>query len=95
MILVWLSYTALKKSISELCFYMPEYRIWLFKNYTILLQCGDSWMKLYNVVKDQKYNLLVQFLAWCTLLEIALPSYISGLWPRCRLSFENHHTAGG
>ena len=36
-------------------------------NYTILLQCGDSRMKLYNVVKDQKYNLVVQFLAWCTL----------------------------
>ena len=30
-------------------------------------QCGSSRMKLYSVVKDQKYNLVVQFLAWCIL----------------------------
>ena len=30
-------------------------------------QCGASRMKLYNVVKDQKYHLAVQFLAWCIL----------------------------
>lgn len=29
--------------------------------------CGSSRMKLYNVVKEQNYHVVVQFLAWCIL----------------------------
>ena len=40
-------------------------------------QCGSSRMKLYSVVKDQKYNLVVQFLAWC-ILPVFLVLFAAG-----------------
>ena len=29
--------------------------------------CGASRMKLYSVVKEKEYNIVIQFLAWCCL----------------------------
>ena len=42
-----------------------------------IAQCGASRKMLYNVVKEQNYHILVQFVAWC-LLPIFLVLFSAG-----------------